>query len=290
MDRYAREFASLLKTPEGRQRIAQENIYGPFLEGKYWVGHTTKLLLKHNVGLDKYPKYHKDHDLVAVTISEHGQVPTTYITDEWVEPRSYPITTLLRFPIVDIETANYNLIDQHSLKAQAKMAEKEDIDTLNAFLAATPTAGSASGAAYNDLVTAYSTLSRDCLSAAYVQVINRNAPVGNIVVNSINYGNFLTWTDADFGREKQQELIKTGLMGDLWGAAVRQIPTRILPQNRAFVSAVPEHLGVFTIQIEISSKDAAGYGLGLLEEGLVFFEYVVPTVLITGGVCRILLS
>jgi len=287
MDRLAQEFSAQLKTSEGRQRIAQENIYGPFLEGKYWVGHTTKILLKHVVGADKYPKYHKDRDLTAVSISEHGQAQVKYITDEWVEPRSYPITVFLRFPIIDIETCNYDLIDQHSLKAQAKMAEKEDIDTFAALLAATPDAG---GTGYNNVVTGYSSLSRDCLSEAYVQIINRNAPVGNIMCSSLDYKDFLVWTDADFGREKQNELIKTGLMGDLWGAAVRQIPTRILAENTAYVTAVPENLGVFTIQIELGSKDAAGYTQGLLEEGLIFFEYVVPTVLLTTGAVRITLS
>ena len=287
MDRLAKQFGALLKSPEGRQRIAQENIYGPFLEGKYWVGHTTKILLKHVVGADKFPKYHKDRDLTAVSIAEHGQAEVRYITDEWVEPRSYPITVFLRFPLIDIETCNYDIIDQHSLKAQSKMAEKEDIDTIASLTAASPDAG---GTGYNDVVTGYSSLSRDCLSAAYVQIINRNAPVGNILCSALDYKDFLVWTDADFGREKQAELIKTGLMGDLWGAAVRQMPTRLLSEGTAFITAVPEHLGVFTIQVELGSKDAGGWTQGLLEEGLIFYEFVVPTVLLTTGVTRITLS
>lgn len=273
-----------LRTAAGRERIAQLT-YEPFRKGRDWLGLKGKTLYVDKVEPGVPMRYHVDATYTAEIISRHGTASKNVVTDDWVEPIAYPIVCYVRIPVVDIATANFNMIDRQQVKAQSEMAKKEDYDLMTVFH------GAATGAsAINSIITGYSTLSRNALAAGFAQVEDHEAPVMNVLVPTPNYKDIRLYTDSDFDRETQRELIKTGLMGVIWGADIRRLPTFILPANRVLILADSEFLGVWAVRVDLDSCDANGFASGDLEYGWLYFEYIVPVIVQNSGVCEIALS
>ena len=278
------ELQAALRTAAGRERIAQLT-YEPFRTGRDWLGLKGKVLYVDKIEPGVPMRYHLDATYSATTISRHGTAPKNVVADQWFEPISYPIVCYVRIPVIDIATANFNMIDRQQVKAQSEMAKQEDSDLQSVLHTA------ATGASkVNSIITGFSTLSRDPLARAYAEVEDHEAPVMNVLVPTANYKDIRLYTQEDFDRETQRELIKTGLMGVLWGADVRRLPSFILPKKRILVVADSEFLGVWSVRVDLDSVDANGFSTGDLEYGILYYEYVVPTILQNSGVAEIQLT
>jgi len=284
MNMQKRELQAALRTAAGRDRIAQLT-YEPFRQGRDWLGLKGKVLYVDKVEPGVPMRYHTDATYGATTISRHGTAPKNVVADTWVEPTPYPIVCYVRIPVIDVSTANFNMINRQQVKAQSEMAKQEDTDLVAVLhTAATGTA------AVNATIDSYTTLSRDPLAEAYAEVEDHEAPVMNVLVPTKNYKDMRLYTRDDLDPETQRELIKTGLMGNLWGSDVRRVPSYILQTNRVLVAADSEFLGVWSVRVDLDSADANGFNQGDLEYGWLYYEYVVPTILQNSGVCEIDLS
>jgi hypothetical protein len=279
-----KELQSALQSEAGRKRIAQLT-YEPFRKGRDWLGLKGKILYVDKVEPGVPMRYHTDATYSATTMSRHGTAPKNIVTDTWVEPIAYPIACYVRIPVIDIATANFNMVDRQQVKAQSEMAKQEDSDLVSVLHTAATGTGSV-----NAVVTGYTTLSRDPLAKAFSEVEDWEAPVMNVLVPTPSYKDIRLYTDSDFDRETQRELLKTGLMGTLWGADVRRLPTFVLQNKRILVCADSEFLGVWSVRVDCDSADANGFSTGDLEYGWIYFEYVCPTVMQNSGVAEIQLT
>ena len=279
-----KELQAALRSQAGRERIAQLT-YEPFRQGRDWLGLKGKVLYVDKVEPGVPMRYHLDDTYSATTMSRHGTAPKNVAVDKWVEPIPYPIVCYVRVPVIDVATANFNMIDRQQVKAQSEMAKQEDSDLISVL-----TTAATGASAVNTAVTGYASLSRNALADAFYQVEDREAPVMNVLVSTPDYKDIRLYTDSDFDRETQRELIKTGLMGVIWGADIRRLPTFILPANRVLVVADSEFLGVWSVRVDLDSVDANGFNQGDLEYGWLYYEYVAPTILQNSGVCQITLT
>lgn len=131
--------------------------------------------------------------------------------------------------------------------------------------------------AINAITTSTNGLSPETAGAAMALVEQYDIPVANIVVNANQQRDLRLWTNRNFDPVTQRELIKTGYIGDLWGAQVRQ--SRRQTAGEVNFLGDPQYLGVISVRIDLSHMDAPDPQN--LFYGFVFFEAIGVAQLIT---------
>lgn len=120
----------------------------------------------------------------------------------------------------------------------------------------------------NALVTGNTGLTPDVAAQAFAAVEQFDIPVANIIVNAQQQRDLRLWTNRNYDPVTQRELLKTGYLGDLWGAMVRQ--SRRQTAGEVNFLGDPQYLGVISIRIDLSHMDAPDPTN--LFYGWVFFE------------------
>ena len=273
--------AEYFKTPEGRSIIAQ-SMYEPFKEGRDYVGIARKCIF-----VDKVPNgapmwYDKDPQFTAYVGSIMGTAPQEIIKGERGELSPFPIIVLVRIPILETAVRRFNVLDRSQVRARAEMAEQEDTQ----FLSILDYAATRSTAAAGVTAGAYTTVTQAAMSELYSLIERNDAPVANVLMNAQDYRYIRYWTGTQFDPVTRRELIKTGYMGDLWGAEIRI--SKLVTQSYIYGLADPEFLGVLAIRIDLDSMEANDPENLLY--GWVFYEYVSICVVADVGVARLHLT
>jgi len=122
----------------------------------------------------------------------------------------------------------------------------------------------------NPITTSGTGLDPATAAAAFANVEQYDIPVTNIILNAQQQRDLRLWTHRNYDPVTQRELLKTGYVGDLWGAQVRQ-SRRQTPGTVNFLGD-PQYLGVISVRIDLSSMDAPDPQN--LFYGWVFFEAI----------------
>jgi hypothetical protein len=107
--------------------------------------------------------------------------------------------------------------------------------------------------------------------------------VADVFFNPRDYVDLLKWTDANIDRETQRKLLKTGVMGYLWGATLLQ--SRKINYGEVYVLADAEFLGVIPERIPLTVMSADRPDLRQI--GFSIFENLGFLVFNPSGVQRI---
>jgi hypothetical protein len=273
--------AEYFQTPEGRSIIAQ-SMYEPFKEGRDYVGIARKCIF-----VDKVPNgapmwYDKDPQFTAYVGGIMGTSPQEIVKGERVELAPFPIVVLVRVPVLEVAVRRFNVLDRAQVRARAEMAEQEDTQFLGMLDYAATRATAAAG------VTAgvYTTVTQAAMSELYSLIERNDAPVANVLMNAQDYRYIRYWTGTQFDPVTRRELIKTGYMGDLWGAEIRI--SKLVTQSYIYALADPEFLGVLAVRIDLASMDAND--AENLMHGWSFYEYIGLAIIADVGVARLALS
>jgi len=92
------------------------------------------------------------------------------------------------------------------------------------------------------------------MADAFGQVQRHDLSVSYVFFNPRDYVDLLKWTDANIDRETQRKLLKTGVMGYLWGATLLQ--SRKINYGEVYVLADAEFLGVIPERIPLTVMSA----------------------------------
>jgi len=123
----------------------------------------------------------------------------------------------------------------------------------------------------------------DSMADAFGQVQRHDLSVAYVFFNPRDYVDLLKWTDANIDRETQRKLLKTGVMGYLWGATLLQ--SRKINYGEVYVLADAEFLGVIPERIPLTVMSADRPDLRQI--GFSIFENLGFLVFNPSGVQRI---
>lgn len=182
-----------------------------------------------------------------------------------VEP--FPIAVLVRIPVLEVAVRRFDILDREQVRARAEMAEIEDEEVFKVLITGAESASSTNPVVSGSIAT---NVTKENLADAYAEVEDNDAPVANVVMRSLQYRAIRTLTGTDFDPVTRRELLKTGYMGDLWGARIRI--SKKMTKNRVLVLADPEFLGVISVRIDLDQMEAPQPQF--LHYGWVFFEYI----------------
>lgn len=278
----AAELGRQLTNPNGRYEVGQ-TMLEPFKEGRDYVSIGRKVLAVHHLEPGAPAWYDIDPQFSATVIGSLGGAPRVLdgASYDRVELTHFPIVTLVRIGVQEPALRRFDVLDRAQVRAQAEMAEVEDLEIFKAIR----TAAQGGGSGISDGVSTPTNpttgaFSLDLLAQLYANLEDAcDSNVENVLVRATSYRNIRSLAGTTFDPVTRRELLKTGYVGDLWGAQWRI--SKKLVDKEFLAVASPEYVGVMSVRIDLSQMDAPL--AELLQYGWVLYEFVSPAILTNVG-------
>ena len=259
----------LLKTAGGRQKLAAS--LGPSLRRRRdYMSIARKALMVETLPDGALPIYDKEFDTSAMTV---GSTPGSSFVEAFVvgeeggdivrvtKPKrvtvpTFEIVSNPMIPITQIKERRFDLVARSLNLAKAEVGAQEDGYVFGLFDAvATAAAGkSSSDPIYNVDLAINAPVDINSMADGFGQVQRHDLSVAFVFFNPRDYTDLLKWTQQNIDRETQRKLLKTGVMGYLWGATLLQ--SRKVGYGSIYILADAEFLGVVPERIPLTVMSA----------------------------------
>lgn len=288
----AAELDRQLRSPNGRYEIGQ-TMLEPFKEGRDYVSIGRKVLAVHHLEPGAPAWYEIDPQFTATTIGALGGAPRVLDGKIYqrIEAVHFPITALVRIPVQEPAVRRFDVLDREQVRAQAEMAKQEDVEIFSCMYT-----GAASGSGISDGVTGPANVgssgSAVAFSLDYLGQLFGNledvcdSNVENLLMRAPDYRQFRELAGDTFDPVTRRELVKTGYVGDFWGANIRI--SKKLTLKRPLAIASPEYVGVLSVRIDLSQMDSPLPEL--LQYGWLLYAFVQPVITTNVGLNQMFLS
>lgn len=274
-----RRLEASLGTPEGRTTIAQ-TLLEPFKLGRDYVAIGRQCFAVDHLPAGAPMWYDLDPQFVAAVVGPKGGVDYTEVATTRVELQPFMLAVNPKIHVMDVATRRFNILDREQVRAQHEMAKLEDDKVFAAFKNGNLSGNDLVNAGQINAVTTSSTgLTPEALGEGFAKVEQFDIPVANVIVNAAQQRDLRLWTNRNYDPITQRELLKTGYVGDVWGAQVRQ--SRRQTAGEVNLLGDPQYLGVISVRIDLSHMDAPDPQN--LFYGFVFFEAIGVAQLITAA-------
>jgi hypothetical protein len=278
IEQMRQNFGVAMEQPQGRGRIAQTMIE-PFKKGRDYVGIVRQVMYVHHVPQGAQMEYDLDPQFSAVVIAPRGAVPYEEVHKDRIRLDPFIIAVYPKVHATDVPVSRFDILNRSQQKAQHKMAELEDSKGFAAFHYASLTASDKNPLTTNAGGGYPAGLCRGMLADAFSYPEAYDAPVANVIMHSAQYRDLREWTTQQWDPVTNRALIKTGYVGDMWGAQFRV--SKMQTVGTVNVLADPQFLGVISIRTDLSSMDAPDHVN--LQFGWVLYEYLGMAQLVTIG-------
>jgi hypothetical protein len=265
------QLGQILKTAAGRQKLAAA--LGPSLRRRRdYMSIARKALMVETLPDGALPIYDKEFDetgrsfVQAFVVGEQGGDIVNIANPLRVTVPTFEIVSNPMIPITQIKERRFDIVSRALNLAKAEIGAAEDGYVFNLFAtiaAAAATATATTG--YTDPVYNKSTATTATFSSgvglavepfadAFGMVQRHDLSVAYIFMNPRDYVDILKWKDSNVDRETQRHLLKTGIMGYLWGATILQ--SRKVGYGDIWIMADAEFLGVIPERVPLTVLSA----------------------------------
>jgi hypothetical protein len=259
----------LLKTAGGRQKLAAS--LGPSLRRRRdYMSIARKALMVETLPDGALPIYDKEFDTAAMTV---GSTPGGSFVEAFVvgeeggdivrvtKPKrvtvpTFEIVSNPMIPITQIKERRFDLVARSLNLAKAEVGAAEDgyVFTLFDAVAAAAAAKTSTDPVYNPDIAISAPIDINSMADGFGQVQRHDLSVAFCFFNPRDYTDLLKWTQQNIDRETQRKLLKTGVMGYLWGATLLQ--SRKVGYGCVYILADAEFLGVIPERIPLTVMSA----------------------------------
>lgn len=251
-----------LSTPAGRSRVA--SLLGPSLRRRRdYMSIARKALMVETLPQGALPIYDKEFDetgrsfVEAFVVGEEGGDIVRIVKPKRVTVPTFDITAAPLIPITQIQERRFDVVERTLNLSKAEIGATEDghvFGLLDAIATAATGKGSDDPIYNEDLTPAAGPVSVAMLADAYGQVERNDISVALVFMNPRNYTDLRKWEDKTVDRETERKLLKTGIMGYVWGAIILQ--SRKVTRNNIYVLGDAEFLGVVPERIPLTVMSA----------------------------------
>ncbi len=259
----------LLKTAGGRQKLAAS--LGPSLRRRRdYMSIARKALMVETLPDGALPIYDKEFDINPVTVgtTAGGSFVEAFVVGEEggdivrvVKPKrvtvpTFEIVSNPMIAITQIKERRFDLVARSLNLAKAEVGAQEDGYIFGLFdnVASTAAGKSSNDPIYNVDIAINAPVDINSLADGFGQVQRHDLSVAFIFFNPRDYTDLLKWTQQNIDRETQRKLLKTGVMGYLWGATLLQ--SRKVGYGSIYILADAEFLGVIPERIPLTVMSA----------------------------------
>ena len=259
----------LLKTAGGRQKLAAS--LGPSLRRRRdYMSIARKALMVETLPDGALPIYDKEFDTAAMTV---GSTPGSSFVEAFVvgeeggdivrvtKPKrvtvpTFEIVSNPMIPITQIKERRFDLVARSLNLAKAEVGAQEDAYVFSLFDAVATAAAThaVNDPVYNPDHAINAPIDINSMADGFGQVQRHDLSVAFVFFNPRDYTDLLKWTQQNIDRETQRKLLKTGVMGYLWGATLLQ--SRKVGYGCVYILADAEFLGVIPERIPLTVMSA----------------------------------
>jgi len=252
---------SLLKSAAGRQKLAAS--LGPSLRRRRdYMSIARKALMVETLADGALPIYDKEFDAsgqsftLAFVVGEEGLAPAMVVKPIRLTVPTFEIAEMPMIPITQIKERRFDVVQRALNLGKAEIGATEDQKVFSLLDAVAVAATNAAPTDYvlNVDMTVAAPITTDVLADGFAGIERHDLSVAYIFVNPRDYADFRKWTDANIDRETQRSLLKTGVMGYLWGATILQ--SRLVNYGYLYILGENEFLGVIPERVPLTVMSA----------------------------------
>ena len=249
----AKIIGDYIKTPSGRAKLAASMTQPLRLRRDYSsVGRKTFLVEELPNGV--LPVYDKDPDVTAYVVGEEGENIVAITKPRRVIFPLFEIASNPEIPLTQIKERRYDLIEraQDLARAQIQAAEDERVFAVMDAIAANGFDSVPGG--INPDIPVVAPVSGSVLAYAFANIEQHDLRVARVFMNAKDYADLRKFGRDILDIETQRDLLKTGLVGSLWGAQI--IVSRLVPVGTTYVCCEPEMFGRIPVRTELTVLSA----------------------------------
>ena len=256
------QLGKLLHTASGRRHVAAA--LGPSLRRRRdYMSIARKALLVETLPDGALPIYDKEFDetgrsfVEAFVVGEEGGDIVRVVKPKRVTVPTFEIVANPLIPISQIKERRFDVVERSLNLSKSEVGATEDGHVFGLFdaIATAATGKSVDDPVYNvDFAPAAGPVSVDTMADSYGQVERHDISVALVFMNPRNYTDLRKWKDSTVDRETERKLLKTGIMGYVWGATILQ--SRKVARNSFYVLGDAEFLGVIPERIPLTVMSA----------------------------------
>src|SRR5277367_3295300 len=264
------QLGQLLKTAGGRQKLAAS--LGPSLRRRRdYMSIARKALMVETLPDGALPIYDKEFDTAAMTV---GSTPGSSFVEAFVvgeeggdivrvtKPKrvtvpTFEIVSNPMIPITQIKERRFDLVARSLNLAKAEVGATEDSYVFVLFdsvATSIPVGTGPNDSVFNIDQPVNAPISVENMADAFASISRHDLSVAYSFFNPRDYADLLKWTQQNIDRETQRKLLKTGVMGYLWGATLLQ--SRKVGYGSIYILADAEFLGVIPERIPLTVMSA----------------------------------
>jgi hypothetical protein len=284
----------LLKTAGGRQKLAAS--LGPSLRRRRdYMSIARKALMVETLPDGALPIYDKEFDTTgasfvqAYVVGEEGGDIINVVKPIRVTVPTFEIAANPMIPITQIKERRFDLVARSLNLAKAEVGATEDsyvFGLFDAVATSIPGTATANDSVFNIDITVNAPISVENMADAFASISRHDLSVAYSFFNPRDYADLLKWTQQNIDRETQRKLLKTGVMGYLWGATLLQ--SRKVGYGTVYILADAEFLGVIPERVPLTVMSADRPDLRQI--GFSIFEILGFLVFNPSGVQRLLIT
>lgn len=246
-----RIISEYIKTPQGRAKLAA-SMTQPLRTRRDYTAIGRKTFLVEALPDGALPIYDKDPDVTAYVVGEEGENIVAVTKPRRVIFPLFEIASNPEIPLTQIKERRFDLIEraQDLARAQIQAAEDERVFAVLDTIASQGFDSITSG--QNQSVVA--PISGSVLADAFALIERHDLRVARVFMNARDYADLRKFGRDILDIESQAALLKTGLMGTLWGAQV--IVSRLVPNGVTYVCCEPEMFGRIPVRTELTVLSA----------------------------------
>ncbi len=284
----------LLKTAGGRQKLAAS--LGPSLRRRRdYMSIARKALMVETLPDGALPIYDKEFDTTgasfvqAFVVGEEGGDIVNVVKPIRVTVPTFEIAANPMIPITQIKERRFDLVARSLNLAKAEVGATEDSYVFGLFdsvATAIPGGTTANDSVFNIDIPVNAPISVENMADAFASISRHDLSVAYAFFNPRDYADLLKWTQQNIDRETQRKLLKTGVMGYLWGATLLQ--SRKVGYGTVYILADAEFLGVIPERVPLTVMSADRPDLRQI--GFSIFEILGFLVFNPSGVQRLIVT
>jgi hypothetical protein len=237
-----------IKTAAGRQRLAASMIQ-PLRRRRDYASVGRKAFYVEQLPDGALPIYDKDPNITAYVVGEEGENIVAVAKPKRVLFPLFEIASNPEIQLTEIKARRFDLIERSVDLAKSETQAEED---RKVFAVMDAMAADASNP--NPAIPVTGNLTANSLADAFANVERTDMRVANVFMNAKDFADMRKWDRDTFDIETQARLLKTGLMGKVWGANI--ITSRVVTEGTVYVCGEPEFFGRIPVRTELTVLSA----------------------------------
>lgn len=237
-----------IRTAAGRQRLAASMIQ-PLRRRRDYTSVGRKAFYVEQLPDGALPIYDKDADVAAYVIGEEGDNIVSVVKPKRVMFPLFEIAANPEIPLTEIKARRFDLIERSVDLGNSAIMAEEDKKIFSCMDAVCEDA-----TAPNKVITITGNLTSAALADGFAAIERHDLRVAHIFMNAKDFSDLRKWDRDTLDPDTQGDLLKTGILGGLWGAKI--ICSRMVEEGTIYVCTEPEFLGRMPVRTDLTILSA----------------------------------